>query len=118
MIGGGPFNLEPGQWTDDTWMALCLAESLLEMNGFDAIDQLARYVRWKRTGQLTRCDLRERTGAGVVLGFFVPLQTSQPELMIVEPGREAHVVGGIGGGQTSRARPPRWPCRAPGFSRT
>jgi len=56
MIGGGPFNLEPGQWTDDTSMALCLAESLLEMNGFDAIDQLARYVRWKRTGQLTRCD--------------------------------------------------------------
>ncbi len=50
MIGGGPFNLEPGQWTDDTSMALCLAESLLEMNGFDAIDQLARYVRWKRTG--------------------------------------------------------------------
>jgi ADP-ribosylglycohydrolase len=50
MIGGGPFNLEPGQWTDDTSMALCLAESLLERNGFDAIDQLARYVRWKRTG--------------------------------------------------------------------
>jgi len=50
MIGGGPFNLEPGQWTDDTSMALCLAESLLEMDGFDAIDQLARYVRWKRTG--------------------------------------------------------------------
>ena len=50
MIGGGPFHLEPGQWTDDTSMALCLAESLLEMNEFDAIDQLARYVRWKRTG--------------------------------------------------------------------
>jgi ADP-ribosyl-[dinitrogen reductase] hydrolase len=50
MIGGGPFNLQPGQWTDDTSMALCLAESLLEMNEFDAIDQLARYVRWKRTG--------------------------------------------------------------------
>ncbi len=50
MTGGGPFNLEPGEWTDDTSMALCLAESLLEMDGFDAIDQLARYVRWKRTG--------------------------------------------------------------------
>ncbi|MEO8522673.1 MAG: ADP-ribosylglycohydrolase family protein [Acidobacteriota bacterium] len=50
MIGGGPFHLEPGQWTDDTSMALCLAESLLEMDGFDAIDQLARYIRWKRTG--------------------------------------------------------------------
>ncbi|HSV14780.1 MAG TPA: ADP-ribosylglycohydrolase family protein, partial [Tepidisphaeraceae bacterium] len=30
MIGGGPFRLDPGQWTDDTSMALCLAESLLE----------------------------------------------------------------------------------------
>lgn len=30
MVGGGPFDLEPGQWTDDTSMALCLAESLVE----------------------------------------------------------------------------------------
>ena len=29
IVGGGPFDLEPGQWTDDTSMALCLAESLL-----------------------------------------------------------------------------------------
>ena len=29
MIGGGPFLLKPGQWTDDTSMALCLAESLI-----------------------------------------------------------------------------------------
>jgi ADP-ribosylglycohydrolase len=28
MVGGGPFGLKPGQWTDDTSMALCLAESL------------------------------------------------------------------------------------------
>ena len=50
MIGGGPFNLRAGQWTDDTSMALCLAESLLESNGFDPYDQLSRYVRWKRQG--------------------------------------------------------------------
>jgi ADP-ribosylglycohydrolase len=50
MVGGGPFNLQPGEWTDDTSMALCLAESLLESNGFDPYDQLSRYVRWKRTG--------------------------------------------------------------------
>jgi len=29
VVGGGPFNLKPGQWTDDTSMMLCLAESLL-----------------------------------------------------------------------------------------
>jgi ADP-ribosylglycohydrolase len=50
MVGGGLFNLAPGQWTDDTSMALCLAESLIESNGFDPIDQLSRYVRWKRHG--------------------------------------------------------------------
>ena len=50
ITGGGPFRLEPGQWTDDTSMALCLAESLLACNGFDARDQLRRYVRWKEEG--------------------------------------------------------------------
>ena len=50
MTGGGPFRLEAGQWTDDTSMALCLADSLLEMRGFDARDQIERYVRWWRTG--------------------------------------------------------------------
>jgi ADP-ribosyl-[dinitrogen reductase] hydrolase len=50
MVGGGPFHLKPGQWTDDTSMALCLAESLLECGAFDPVDQLARYVRWKRKG--------------------------------------------------------------------
>ena len=50
MIGGGPFGLEAGQWTDDTSMAMCLAESLVECGGFDARDQLARYLRWFEDG--------------------------------------------------------------------
>ena len=55
MIGGGPFHvkLEPGQWTDDTSMALCLAESLIEMDGFDLMDQMRRYVRWWQDGYLS-----------------------------------------------------------------
>lgn len=53
MVGGGPFNLEPGQWTDDTSMALCLAESIIEKKGFDPLDQMERYVRWYRTGYLS-----------------------------------------------------------------
>jgi hypothetical protein len=44
VLGGGAFNLLPGEWTDDTSMALCLAESLLSCQGFDAVDQLKRYV--------------------------------------------------------------------------
>jgi ADP-ribosylglycohydrolase len=53
MTGGGPFSLEPGQWTDDTSMALCLAESLIECRGFDPQDQMQRYVRWYREGHLS-----------------------------------------------------------------
>jgi ADP-ribosylglycohydrolase len=53
IVGGGPFNLKPGQWTDDTSMALCLAESLIECRGFDPVDQLKRYVRWWREGHLS-----------------------------------------------------------------
>jgi ADP-ribosyl-[dinitrogen reductase] hydrolase len=53
MVGGGPFRLQAGQWTDDTSMALCLAESLIAHRGFDAADQMARYVRWWREGYLS-----------------------------------------------------------------
>ena len=53
MLGGGPHDLMPGEWTDDTSMALCLAESLVECRGFDAVDQLQRYVRWWRRGHLS-----------------------------------------------------------------
>ena len=53
MLGGGPHGLMPGEWTDDTSMALCLAESLIECRGFNAVDQLQRYVRWWRDGHLS-----------------------------------------------------------------
>ncbi|ANR79451.1 ADP-ribosylglycohydrolase [Kosakonia sacchari] len=53
MVGGGPFHLQAGQWTDDTSMALCLAESLVTCNGFDAKDQMNRYLNWWKWGYLS-----------------------------------------------------------------
>ena len=53
MVGGGPFDLLPGQWTDDTSMALCLAASLVERRGFDPADQMDRYLRWFREGYMS-----------------------------------------------------------------
>lgn len=53
MVGRGPFDLQPGQWTDDTSMALCLAQSLIERQGFDPTDQMERYLRWYRQGYLS-----------------------------------------------------------------
>jgi ADP-ribosyl-[dinitrogen reductase] hydrolase len=50
MVGGGPFRLRPGQWTDDASMALSLASSLVEKRGFDATDQMQRYVKWHEEG--------------------------------------------------------------------
>ncbi|MBX3397295.1 MAG: ADP-ribosylglycohydrolase family protein [Gemmataceae bacterium] len=69
MIGGGPFDLDPGQWTDDTSMALCLAESLLERE-FDPVHQLETYCRWYRHGHWSstgRCfDIGNATRAALV----------------------------------------------------
>lgn len=53
MAGGGPFNLQAGEWTDDTSMALCLAESLIATGGFDPADQMDRYLAWWRNGHLS-----------------------------------------------------------------
>ena len=50
IIGGGPFGLEPGQWTDDTAMALALAFNLEECNGLDEADLMRRFVEWWRGG--------------------------------------------------------------------
>ena len=50
MVGGGPFSLKAGQWTDDTSMALCLAESLITKDGCDPHDQMTRYVNWYTWG--------------------------------------------------------------------
>lgn len=53
MVGGGPFRLAPGQWTDDTSMALWLAESLTERRGLDPADPMERYPRWWLGGHLS-----------------------------------------------------------------
>lgn len=50
MIGGGPFRLEPGVWTDDTSMALCLAETLLAAGEVEPRDLMRRFIGWWRRG--------------------------------------------------------------------
>ncbi|MFG5121723.1 ADP-ribosylglycohydrolase family protein [Methylorubrum sp. POS3] len=50
MLGGGPFDLKPGQWTDDTSMALALAESLIAHPELDAADLMRRFVAWAEDG--------------------------------------------------------------------
>lgn len=99
MVGGGPFGLEPGQWTDDTSMALCLAESLVTTGGFDPVDQCRRYLRWYREGYLsstgtcfdigntTRTGLRrfEETGEPYVTGRVDRMSAGNGSLMRLAP---------------------------------
>jgi ADP-ribosylglycohydrolase len=47
---GGPHGLDPGQWTDDTSMALALADSIAKA-GWDLDDQARRYVAWYENGE-------------------------------------------------------------------
>jgi ADP-ribosylglycohydrolase len=51
MVGGGPFKLKAGEWTDDTSMALCLADTYLSHDEFDFSDYADRLSRWFRVGQ-------------------------------------------------------------------
>ncbi|MFG6208208.1 ADP-ribosylglycohydrolase family protein [Pseudomonas retamae] len=78
MVGGGPFHLEPGQWTDDTSMALCLAESLLIKNGFDAVDQMGRYLNWWQWGYLSSTGECFDIGTTVSLALAKYQQTADP----------------------------------------
>lgn len=50
MVGGGPFGLQPGEWTDDTAMALALADSLAADAALDAHDLMHRFVAWWQHG--------------------------------------------------------------------
>jgi len=78
MVGGGPFCLEAGEWTDDTSMALCLAESLIACRGFDPVDQLERYCRWYREGHLSSTGRCFDIGGTVQRALNIFMQTGEP----------------------------------------
>jgi ADP-ribosyl-[dinitrogen reductase] hydrolase len=50
MVAGGPHRLRRGQWTDDTAMALALADSLLSKPDLDGQDLMGRFLDWWRNG--------------------------------------------------------------------
>jgi ADP-ribosylglycohydrolase len=78
MRGGGEFETNPGEWSDDTSMALCLAESLIECNGFDAKDQMERYVRWYRDGYLSSKEQSFDIGINTQVSLSLFIKTGDP----------------------------------------
>jgi ADP-ribosyl-[dinitrogen reductase] hydrolase len=79
-VGGGPFNLPSGYWTDDTSMAICLAEHIIAKNTIDGDDLLARFARWYVNGENSSTsvcfDIGNTTRANIVnymsKGKYVP----------------------------------------------
>ncbi|HEV8018499.1 MAG TPA: ADP-ribosylglycohydrolase family protein [Steroidobacteraceae bacterium] len=78
MLGGGPFDLPRGGWSDDTAMALCLAESLIEREGFDARDQVEHYRRWQQEGYLSATGQCVGITAGTARALAVARWRRQP----------------------------------------
>lgn len=67
VVGGGWLNLAPGEVTDDTQMAMCIARSIVETDRFEPDDIAARFVEWfksdpKDIGNTTRHALRQLAG--------------------------------------------------------
>jgi ADP-ribosyl-[dinitrogen reductase] hydrolase len=69
ITGGGPFHLAPGEVTDDTQMACCLAASLRARGAFDARDVVRRYIDWREVA----FDVGVQTSAALRLAEAAPL---------------------------------------------
>jgi ADP-ribosyl-[dinitrogen reductase] hydrolase len=98
MVGGGPFSLKPGQWTDDTAMALALADSLAVDGDLDERDLMQRFVSWYREGSYSctgRCfDIgittrqalaRFEQGGDPIAGSDDPMSAGNGSLMRLAP---------------------------------
>src|SRR5690606_28174259 len=103
MIGGGPFGLKAGQWTDDTAMALALADSLIAQPHLDEADLMTRFDEWHRTGAysctgtcfdigITTRDalLRWRRTGNPVAGSTDPFSAGNGSLMRMAPVAVRH----------------------------
>jgi ADP-ribosylglycohydrolase len=75
---GGKFRLNAGEWTDDTAMSLCLAQSLIECKGFDPIDQLNKYLQWIDTGYMSCTGKMIGLGKTVMRSLIRYRRTGQP----------------------------------------
>ena len=85
MIGGGPFHLAPGQWTDDTSMALCLAASLVERGAFEPVDQMDRYVRWWKKGYYSSTGHCFDIGGTTLKALVAFMRSGEPYSGLTDP---------------------------------
>jgi ADP-ribosyl-[dinitrogen reductase] hydrolase len=103
MVGGGPFRLKPGQWTDDTAMALALMDSLIAHPALDEADLMDRFVAWHEQGtysctgrcfdigMTTRAALtRYKASGNPIAGSADPMSAGNGSLMRLAPVAVRH----------------------------
>ena len=78
MVGGGPFELTPGAWTDDTAMALALADNLAASEVLDCRDVMDRFVDWRNHGDYSCTGRCLDIGATTSQALDRYLQTGDP----------------------------------------
>lgn len=86
MVGGGPFGLKPGEWTDDTAMALSLGDSLETCRGLDEADLMRRFVSWRETGAYSCTDTCFDIGVTTSRALSRFLKTGDPLAGDPSPG--------------------------------
>lgn len=79
-ISGNPlWNLNAGQWTDDTHMALCIARSLVDKNDFVKEDVIANYLQWFKSGDLRGIGVTcERALSSIMSGNDIAKAKARP----------------------------------------
>lgn len=85
-------HLPKGVWTDDTSMALCLADSLITSSGYDSWDVMERYVKWLEEGYRCYFD----NGIGVGLQTYVSIGRFMEDDPIIRKDEERHWHAGNG----------------------
>lgn len=86
IVGRGPFSLIPGQVTDDTQMACCLAASLMTHGRLDIEDVGARYLGWR----LYAFHIGNQTSAALSqLALGVPADVAGQEVWLEGRRRQA-----------------------------
>ena len=90
-------SLQAGQWTDDTKMAICIAQSLVDNNDYDVNDVAGRYVKWYNSGDLRGIGIQtSRALQNMITGVPLPkcgeiLKKSKPSFR--RDGLDTNVCG-------------------------
>ena len=71
------FKLNPGEWSDDTSMTLCLAHSLITQKGFNLKNQTEQYIKWFLDGFMSHNGKAIGIGYTTLLSLTLYIKTKK-----------------------------------------